>query len=227
MKFYKLSNSIDHTITGNYPQGQKSIVPGNIEQLYGVTVPDNEGLILPELLLENKTIITDFIQVVTVSPAFFLIINDKLRSILSAFSIGRVNSFAIKMHHLKKIIDSHYIFYLLESKEDLCVDYSKSSFFIGKLKDYKYVGETITIDNSIDYRIIKEKLLSKNLYLKSKELHFNFSNIKDDLIRIMNVPFGSGYYISERLKEAIESNNLTGMSFKECNVYNSKIKAVF
>lgn len=227
MKFYKLSNSIDDAIVGKYPQGEKSIVQGNIEQLYGVTVPDNEGLVLPELLLVDKAIITDYIQVVTINSFFFLILNKKFKTLLNNFNVEKANSFAINIHHKKKIIASHSIFYLLESKEDICVEYSKSSFYTGTLKDYKYVGETVAINNSIDFRIFNDKLLSEGLYLKCKELHLNFSNIKDDLIRVTNAMFGSGYYVSERLKKAIESNNLTGMSFKECNVYNNKIIATF
>lgn len=227
MKFYKLCESIDETIIGKYPQGEESIVQGNIGQLYGVPVPDSEGLVLPEPLLVDKAIVTDYIQVVTVSPAFFLIINNKLRSLLSTFNIGRVNSFSIKMHHIKKVIESHSIFYLLESKEDICVNYTESSFYTGTLKDYKFVGETLTINNSIDFRMVNDKLLSEGLYLKCSELHFNFTNVKDDLIRVRNAMFGSGYYVSERLKEAIESNNITGMSFKECNIYNNKIKVSY
>ena len=183
MKFYNFSSSIDDAIIGKYPQGKRSIVQGNIEQLYGVTVPDTEGLILPELLLMDKTIITDYIQVVTVHSSFFLILNEKFKTLLNNFNVGKTNSFAIKMHHKKRIVASHSILYLLESKEDICVNYSESSFYTGTLKDYKYKGEAVKINNSIDFRFFNDKLLSEGLYLKCSKLHLNFSNIKSDLIK--------------------------------------------
>ena len=58
--------------------------------------------------------------------------------------------------------------------------------------------------------------------LKFHKVCFNVSQLKLDMFRIYNFPFG-GYYVSERLKIAIEEQRFTGMVFKDIESISDKL----
>ena len=70
-------------------------------------------------------------------------------------------------------------------------------------------------------------LYNDGYWLRCDQLIFNLSKATEDLFRITDVPFGHGYYVSERLKEAIEKERFTGMAFKEIEEYNKRIKVIY
>jgi len=50
--------------------------------------------------------------------------------------------------------------------------------------------------------------------------------VKLDMFRIINTP-ASGYYVSERLKHAIEEKGFTGMAFKEISDVDKRIEVIY
>lgn len=74
----------------------------------------------------------------------------------------------------------------------------------------------------------KKELLSvgnPDLFLKHDLLTIDNTRISDDFFRLINVPY-SGYYVSERLKEAMEAEGFTGMAFQKMHMIDNKIKII-
>ncbi|CAL2108677.1 conserved hypothetical protein [Tenacibaculum sp. 190524A02b] len=215
MKYYSLEYNKDRKIIGVSPQSQTGHV-GDIQQDF---IPF-EGLInfdfnLPEPILEKKAKLTSYINVVMISGQF-LVIDDDFLCLLKEFNIGNNQSWKLKVWQEKKLIKKYNLFFLNDIKQNDYINYSKSKFYIGTYSDFNYKGDTIKVESYKDLLIKREKITQKSqkLWLREEKIVFDLRGVKEDMFKIMNSP-RSGYYISERLKEAIEEKNLTGMSFTE------------
>ena len=70
------------------------------------------------------------------------------------------------------------------------------------------------------------RLQSWTWFLKEKNIILNLSKIDLDLFRIINAP-ASGYYVSEKLKTAIEKEGFTGFAFREITEMDDKINVLY
>lgn len=88
-------------------------------------------------------------------------------------------------------------------------------------------GELITFSDYDNYDKVRKEHRGPEFLLANK-LVLDFSKQKHDLIRLLNMPMtGSGYYVSERLKSAIEERKFTGFAFKEIEEMSKWIQCVF
>lgn len=74
----------------------------------------------------------------------------------------------------------------------------------------------------------KKELLSvgnPDLFLKHDLLTIDITSISNDFFRLINVPY-SGYYVSERLKKAMEAEGFTGMAFQKMHMIDNKIEII-
>lgn len=120
----------------------------------------------------------------------------------------------MKVHHNNIIINDYKLFRLSQTYQRELIDFEKSEFYIGDFINYDLIGDSIKIEDYDKYIITREELSKKNKLLKYKKVILNLSNIEMDLFRISNTP-ASGYYISEKLKNAIEKERFTGFAFQE------------
>jgi|SRR5690606_33713034 len=104
------------------------------------------------------------------------------------------------------------------------VDYKNSSFIVGKARDWNYQGKNLDIPSYKNYKSLKEILKEQKLKIKSKKLVLDFSKTDQDMFRMADMPFGNGYYVSEKLKNAIEEKQFTGMEFREINEFDKRIE---
>ena len=146
----------------------------------------------------------------------FLILNRELFNLVKPSINGEYITWKIKIHYRDSIVNDYFLFHLLTTSQKKYVDYENSEFYIGKIDDYKWIGESIRIYNHENFLSTKEILRNENLIVKVKKLQMNFKNSSEDFIRINDSPTivgGSGYYVSEKLKDAIEKSGFTGMAF--------------
>ncbi|HMQ06712.1 MAG TPA: hypothetical protein PKC30_05390 [Saprospiraceae bacterium] len=87
----------------------------------------------------------------------------------------------------------------------------------------------ITFKNYSQYFIERKNIFNTpGLYLKPHEVYLDFSVMDEDMLRFEFMPFhGPGYYISEKLKNAIEVQRFTGMAFQEIEKVHPNFRAVF
>ncbi|CAL2082648.1 conserved protein of unknown function [Tenacibaculum sp. 190524A02b] len=215
MKYFELKNSTNIKEVGKLPQSEDGYF-GDVQQSF---IPF-EGLIdfdfkLPEPKLEKKAKQTSFLNVIITSGKF-LVIDDDFLNFLKDFNIGEYQSWKIKIYQEKELIEKYNLFFLNDIKQSDYIDYTKSKFYKGKFFDYENKGEIVEIINYQDFLEKREAVKNEKnkLHLLDEKIVFDLRRVKEDMFKIMNSP-RSGYYISERLKEAIEAKGLTGMSFTE------------
>ena len=115
----------------------------------------------------------------------------------------------------KKEIDyTYFIFYLDEYKSDF-INYDKSIFKLFEIIDgykFKELDQEVTITSDIDYL---DKCSKYDFFeVQPVKIALNTSNQEVDFFRCAHNGM-AGYYVSERLKEAILENGFTGMRFEE------------
>jgi len=228
MKFYRLSWDSDTRNVGESPQGQESIKFGDVQN-FGIGSPGViDDIDLPEPILHKKAILTDYLDIVAISSNLFMVIHERFLDFIKSFYIGKYQAWPILIHHKSKQLTDYYLFRLNDICDEDYVDYHASEFFIEKgglglpieripvqIHDYQeFIRKREEIRNQ------KEA----NPILKSYRTILNLSNAKKDLFRLYETPSCGGYYISERLKNAIEEAGLTGMAFKEIHEYNKRIE---
>ncbi|NCP52943.1 MAG: hypothetical protein GW817_11870 [Flavobacteriales bacterium] len=214
MKYYKLT-----TIGAN--RNEIGISPQSKDGYFGDIQKDFmpfEGKIdfdfdLPIPKLQDKAKLTTMLDVVMI-PTKFLVVQNQFLEFLKKFEITYNQQWSIKVEYKKTFIEDYSLFYLTETKQADYIDFKKSEFYVGSLKDYTFIGDDINISDYQNYLSTFEVLKSDGLWLKHKKVVLNLSRAKEDIFRIINTP-SSGYFISEKLREALIKKGFTGMVFKE------------
>ncbi len=180
-------------------------------------------------MLGPKAKLTTFISSVPINRLQFLILRKDLIEFLRNYNVSEYQVWNMKVHLGEKTYhDDYQLFHISNSIQDKCINYKKSSFFVGDIKKYGWVGETITISNYQEYQNQKKLLEQQGLWLKSSKLYLDFSGIHQDLIRVADTPLAgsSGYFISEKLKKHIEMKGFTGMEFEEIGTIDDRVKII-
>lgn len=234
MKYYKLSKVIDKLDEiGKYPQVETMFQLGDIDYVYEIKRhnPYYENWQIPEPILHTKAKPTTLIDGGYISPLIFLILKDSFIPFLKEFNIADFQTWAIKVHHNKEILYEYVLFHLSYPNDSTLIDYSNSKFLIGKLGDWKNpnIRTPIQIENNQTYINIKEVLKESNnkSQIRCEKLILNLKHFNNDLFRLIDVPFGLGYYASERLKNAIEEKGFTGFAFQEIEEMDERITAIY
>lgn len=224
MKYYKLDFSNNIIEVGKIPQSYKIVTIGDIQQDF---IPW-QGKIdfefnLPEPILEKKSKLTSYINVVAI-PSFFIVIDDKLLEFLKSFNLGNHQNWKIKTWQNNQLIDKYNLFLINDTKQAEYIDYKKSSFYSKKLGDWdnSSIQKPVLVENYDEYVSEKELLRKDKLMLLHSKVTLDLRNAKEDMFRIINAPLG-GYYVSERLKIAIEKERFTGLLFQEIEDIDNKV----
>ena len=180
---------------------------------------------LPEPFLEKKAKPTTYLNV-TFIPNWFMVLKKYFINFLNEFNIGEFQIWDLKVHHNKNILEDYNLFILTKTYQKELIDFSKSEFYIGDFFDYDFIGETLNINNYEEFLQIRDELSNKNKFLKEKNIILNLSKIDLDLFRIINAA-ASGYYVSEKLKTAIEKEGFTGFAFREITEMDDKINVLY
>lgn len=226
MKYYKLThNGLDKKQVGIFPQSTESFI-GDIQQSFiPFEGPIHFDFDLPVPKLQNKAKPTTYLNVISI-PSWFLVIKKYFIEFLKDFNIGNYQVWDIKVEYKKSVMNDYCLFILTDTKQNDYIDFIKSEFYIGKTYNYKYVGDTIKIIDHQNYLSTREVLKEDNLWLKCRKGVLDLRKAKEDMFRLINAPIG-GYYVSERLKNAIREKGYTGMDFKEIEEYDKKIKVIY
>ena len=225
MNYYKLTFSTNRKETGVMPQSEEGYM-GDIQQDF---IP-YQGIIdvdfkLPEPKLQKKAKHISYIDVVMI-PKWFLVIDDELLVFFKRFSIGNYQDWKIKVWENKSLINKYNLFILNDTKQAKYINFANSEFYIGTYTDFTYKGEKVPIENYDHYLRERERLAKEKLWLRENKVVFDLRQVSEDMFRIINAPSG-GYYVSEKLKNAIEKNGYTGMEFKDISELDKRIEVIY
>ena len=225
MDYYKLVPSIDSNEIGVYPQCPNMLKLGFLKDImYGTELGILNNIdSLPEPIIDEKAEPTTFLSVVAVSRAKFLVFHKAFISFLKNYEVSNYQDWDIDVYHKKKLITDYKLFYAVEGLQSKLIDYKNSVFYVGKLADWTFRGKNLQINNYQEYLNIQEVLKPEKLMIKSDKLILDFSRNTYDLFRINHVPFMAGYFVSSKLKTAIEESEYTGFSFQQIEASDDRI----
>ena len=228
MKYYRISYCIDKKIIGHNPQIQKTTWDGRpVDKgsfaMYLLFDPIPTHPAIPTLEFYKSAKTTSLIDIVEIDINKFLIINELFLEFIKPFCNDSFHIWKIKA--TKKEVDyTYYIFYLNEYKSDF-INYEKSTFELFE-KNYSTISlnQEIKVISDLDYLDKCREFIG--LYgipsIQPTKIVLNTCNQKVDFFRCANNDM-AGYYVSERLKQAILENGFTGIRFEEIEEIQNRV----
>lgn len=234
MKYYIIKHAINKDTGNVFPQSQEQV--NNTPPIYTDKNFTKKGIIMqpeimPELKLENNAKPSTLLSAATLSDRRTLVIKKEFAEFLCNYDVPECLVYDIKVHHKNTIYDNYYILQMIDSYDYL--DYQKSKFFYGNFSDLAKsdlqpdnTRNYTSIDNCEDGEDKRDKSSKQNKYLILEKGIIDFSHTEKDMFYMHTFSLGNGFYVSEKLKEAIESNGFTGIEFIE-NDNNKRLEIIY
>jgi hypothetical protein len=222
MKYYCMKNSATPAKIGRrFPQIEKLVdretYPHDSENSLSRFNPWGrlpDDAVIPEYVLYKSAKLTDLISS-SWPHSNLKIMSKKLYNLIQDFNIPLYQSFETKVY-AKNIPYTYYVFFIPMISYEL-IDFENSEFALYPMNARKIRHESLDINSITDYEqcIKKHPFLVKEnperLKVTLEKLAF-IENVPFDLFRILGpTPSGYSYFVSERLKNAIEKDNCTGI----------------
>lgn len=214
MKYYSLTEACGTSETGSlYPQtdgmfGEYDFnSKDSIYQLNRTTIPESVtdfGVIK----IGHSAKLTDVISTALISSAG-LIVSEKLKIILEGSKLQKSVFIKLKLNHRSIILENYYRLFVENEDRLKRVDFERSSFKIKRAS--KDLGEALIASEGEFY----EKLASvqkesiANLIVPSRLITKAFD------CDLFTNPFGTSLIISEKLKNKLEDEKITGIKIEE------------
>ena len=221
MKYYKLTYSIDENEVGCFPQSETA-------ENYNFLLSEKSILeINPIPILKKKAKLTSLLLSVPITIPKLIIDDESLNFLKFYLTNNYYLSTKIKVKKGNNFFDDYNLFVLLETSDEIIVDFEKSIFFEGSNSNWQYKGDIIKIITLQDYINNLKKDGNSDYCLKTRFLFLNFSGLKKDIIYIEKTSLIGGYFVSEKLKNAIEKEGFTGFAFQEIEEMDKRIKVIY
>lgn len=218
MKYFTVKDSLDELVVGkDFPQAYKLMkgynpdAPQALFSLYEFkdSFPDYVPA-LDGIMLAGSAKLTDFVS----SPfsADLFIISERVKQIFEQYNLCPHRFYPLGLYK-RKVKYDYYLFHIVSNCID-CVDFRKTSFMEYDLFSKKKFADAFVNSKADLYQqksiIKKEKGISRTIWGERIVMNEHFDKELDFFsIGIID----GGTYISERLKNAIEANGLTGWDF--------------
>lgn len=206
--YYILKNDLDEKIVGkDYPQ----VDCLTMHQAHLIT---SWRLFDPKpnlkFKLKKRALLTDVLNKSAISSAGFLI-NLKMKKIFDEFNIMRHQYFDASVEAKNGEILNYFWLHLTEPQLTEKLDFNKTIFFE---TEFTFRKQTILLKSYNHYKDLKEKdsEASFGVELEKIALSDNFDNSLD---MFTFLPFDKNVYISERLKNTIEENEIKGFKIEK------------
>ncbi|PIB34997.1 hypothetical protein BFP72_06120 [Reichenbachiella sp. 5M10] len=154
--------------------------------------------------LNRAAKLTDVLSCTFTQETVGLVVNEKVKSILESFRLECTKVFPMSIHSadLTKVHE-YFLFYVTESRE--LVDFASSTYFKMDRGRTQMIEEISLRDIDEFYDAYKK---TRGGILAPQQIQFNS---EPDFFRI---PWGVSPYISERLKNALEKAQVTGIDIQ-------------
>lgn len=223
MKYYFLKNTLDTKIKGFYPQ-VKDVkyychvwdTPNFMGNIYFKKFPNDVILATP--ILDEKSNLTDLIEIWHVGFNLNLLLSGKLKNIIDKYIDTRTGEF-INCPIIKNGIEypDYWIFngYSFNQKY---IDFQNSLIKYEKhADDFETSYETkmifLSVGNSEEFENYVSIAQEKAEIITIEKLILNENIIKEDFFMLRYV-FGGIHFVSEKLKQEIEDADCTGIEFQ-------------
>lgn len=211
MKYFNLEETIELCIAGRIPQASVT----NRSEFNSVFSPVQitldrllDEIPLFELRLDRKANVTDVLSSYTVS--FGLLVSTKLKNLLSRFNLPPHRFHQVNLIYRGALRNDYFWFHCFDDLWQY-LDSSRSTLEIF----HKFKRHTLGEAPIVSYQQLRALYDSLEFEqdMRLKELYFSKDIPQYDVMQ--NNIFGSGIWISERLKETLEAEGITGYDITE------------
>lgn len=220
MKFYYIREAIRTEETGDeHPQILKMSEKHKYSDDEGVyafsrfDLPENSPKIKYLLLAKNAKV-TDLLNAIMLRLKGFLI-NEKLKLILIEYNLPKHRFYDA---YVKDYANNEYRYWWMQmiiNNYD-CLDFNKSEFSLTSTEIVNRSNVPIKINSYQDYVDVKSKLASdQRIKISHAYLNDDFGKQSLDVFKINDLSLD--WIISERLREDIIKNKITGVDITEAN----------
>ncbi|WP_343671048.1 hypothetical protein [Chitinophaga sp.] len=209
--YYSFSPSTDINKTGIYPQAISDTKP-----FEWLLPPMNEQVRLDrfltfepdfEIILNHNAYLTDVVD--RASLSFGLVVNQKVKDILTSFKLPDCRFYQIKVKQEDCLFDYYWFHFYTDLFNYL--DYSETTFEIYRISDFK-VMETFSISSREELQAKRKSLdFQRHIRLKKMILTAEFPSYD---VMVDNV-FSFSTFISKKLKDAFIESGVTGYDIKQ------------
>jgi len=223
IKFYKISYSIDPQITGQLPRHSDSQINGFIDpennsvertdqyQYKGLTyIP--EGIDMHKFKADHNAKITDLMSsLFFASQGFF--VSNKFNEILKSLITSNIRAYGATVFFHESPLDYYFLDFTRTSD---IVDFNRSTFVADhSAPAMRSGGEKVSVLSFEDYKE-KGRLLRKEQGFAFELIPVTLAlNYPSDMLQF---PFSGLKYVSEKLRQKIEEEKLTGIVFEETDI---------
>lgn len=166
---------------------------------------------LDYLIVHGKANLTDLLSTSPISGGF--LISERFKQLLEKFNLAPHKFYPARVSYKKEFHDYYWLHIICNFPDS--VDYKKSTFFT--YHNYNHNLGNITINSKQDFIQKKQKIKQDNpgktITLWSQKIILN-SNFNQDIDLFEIGTFDSNYYISGRIKSAIEFEKITGCEIR-------------
>lgn len=216
MNYFATGNSMNTKIVGKMPQVKEVVhnchvwdEPRFIDRMFYQKI---EGTpILSNAVLFPKTKLTDYIHTPGMGFSTSMLISDKFKKVFDQFNLFGLQFFPTYIIQNNTKIEGYWQTHICEQAFKL-LDFPKINFKYKKRIDEKVVYEDIENINTLEdfLKCKEEKILPTEIYF------FNLILKQDEMFDFFCMPhYINGHNIvSERLKNEIEQQGITGIEFR-------------
>ncbi len=208
MKLYKLKQSVNASTIGVFPQvGEKWPWPTDRWGSDSYTMTPLKGpiefkIIFPQFILEEGAKLTDWVSTVNIQRNY-LMVSTRMMDLLKEFILDEYQYFPVPIHTPKSIVDYHLIYFPWPRGDDF-IDWGNTIF--QRTTD----SGVITLER---FGNTRERQFAKNKHeLSMYQPMLYEEKITCDVFRFLG--YDSGFYVSERLKNAMEAAGMTGIVYE-------------
>jgi hypothetical protein len=210
MKYYKIESSTGKDVGNVFPQ------IGFINQQDAFKLEFDEFISIPTLIarLERKAKITDVLSEVSIFGRGILV-NEKVKSIIDNFDIGIHKYYDVILNTKKENI-SYYWLHLMSTDTSKMINYKKSVFYWGN----PLRKGILNLDSYEDYLNKEEENKDNVSWMVSIDeiVLLKECNVNLDLFCFREFVTPKELFISERLKNALIENKITGIEITEAPI---------
>ena len=208
INLFKLRQSVDASVIGVFPQvGERWPWSADRWGADSYTMTPLKGpiefeIIFPHFVLEDGAKLTDWVSTPNVDRNY-LMVSTRLMDLLKEYRLDEYQYFPAPVHTPKGIVDYHLIYFPWPRGDDF-IDWEKSTF----LRVTASGERTI-----LQFEHSKARNLARDAHeIQIEKMVLHPEKMTYDAFRFRS--FHSGFYVSERLKNAMEAAGMTGIVYE-------------
>jgi len=214
MSFYKLDYSVDAAEIGVFPQARisPSCYQDGERAFVHVIVPLEGGIeehiLPPRFILENGAKIVDLLALVP-NAGEFLALSPRAMDILQRFEVDLWQTYPAEVEKGGMIYPYHLVHFPWSRNRDY-IDWEKSVFGHTTQFGQKLIRD-VQFPNYEAFYAYRKLLFNKKERIGVEALFLKEETIEKDIFRLLFL--SSGVYVSERLKDILQKEGITGCRF--------------